>query len=73
MEWILGEDERYIVELDVDFAGTVYEDIEFGLDDRSKMGTDVLLDRDFMTRLNVIVNPNRKYVVTTRFVINKDT
>ena len=37
------------------------------------MGTDVLLDRDIMTRFNVVVNPNRKYVITTKFVINKDT
>ena len=68
-----GEDERYVVKLDVNFAGTDYQDIEFGLDDRSRMGTDVLLDRDIMTRFNVVVNPNRKYVVTTKFVINKDT
>ena len=68
-----GEDKRYIVELDINFGGTDYKDIEFGLDDRTRMGTDVLLDRDFMTRLNVVVNPNRKYVITTRFVINKDT
>ncbi len=68
-----GEDERYIVKLDCNFGGTDYTDIEFGLDDRSRMGTDVLLDRDIMTRFNVVVNPNRKYVVTTKFVINKDT
>ena len=68
-----GEDERYVVKLDVNFGGTDYTDIEFGLDDRSRMGTDVLLDRDIMTRFNVVVNPNRKYVVTTKFVINKDT
>jgi RimK family alpha-L-glutamate ligase len=68
-----GEDERYIVKLDCNFGGTDYPDIEFGLDDRSRMGTDVLLDRDIMTRFNVVVNPNRKYVITTKFVINKDT
>ena len=68
-----GEDERYIIKLDINFGGTDYQDIEFGLDDRSRMGTDVLLDRDMMTRFNVVVNPNRKYVVTTKFVINKDT
>ena len=39
-----GEDERYIVKLDCNFGGTDYKDIEFGLDDRSRMGTDVLLD-----------------------------
>ena len=67
-----GEDERFIISLDVKFAGTLYEDVEFGLDDRSKMGTDVLLNRGIMTRMNVMVNPNRKYVITTKYIINKD-
>ena len=67
-----GEDERYIVKLDCSFGGTEYADVEFGLDDRSRMGTDVLLDRDLMTRFNVVVNPNRKYVLTTKFIVDKD-
>jgi hypothetical protein len=67
-----GEEKRPIIELDVDFAGTVYEDVQFGLDDRSDMSTDVLLNQDTMTRMNVMVNPNRKYVITTKFTIIKD-
>ena len=67
-----GLDKRPMIELDVDFAGTVYEDVEFGLDDRSEMSTDVLLNKDTMTRMNVMVNPNRKYVITTKFTIIKD-
>ena len=49
------------------FLGTLYKDIEFGLDDRSKMGTEVLLNRNIMSTMNVIVNPQRKYVVTTKY------
>jgi hypothetical protein len=67
-----GLDERPIIELDIDFAGTVYEDVEFGLDDRSKMTTEVLLNKNTMIRMNVMVNPNRKYVITTKFTIIKD-
>ena len=36
------------------------------------MSTDVLLNQDTMTRMNVMVNPNRKYVITTKFTIIKD-
>jgi len=62
-----GEDERLLIEDDFSFAGKKYGTVEFGLDDRSRMGTDVLLNRKLMSRLNVIVNPQRKYVVTTPF------
>jgi hypothetical protein len=66
-----GEDDRYIVELEFEFAGTNYGKVQFGLDDRSRMGTDVLLNRDLMNRLNVMVNPQRKYVVTTPYTLDK--
>ena len=62
-----GDDEREIIKLDFVFLGTLYKDIEFGLDDRSKMGTEVLLNRNIMSTMNVIVNPQRKYVVTTKY------
>ena len=67
-----GEDERYIVKLDCNFGGSDYKDIVFGLDDRSRMGTEILLDRDLMTTLNVVVNPNRKWVLTTKFKPKED-
>jgi ribosomal protein S6--L-glutamate ligase len=66
-----GEDDRYIVELEFEFAGTNYGKVQFGLDDRSRMGTDVLLNRDLMNRLNVMVNPQRTYVVTTPYTLDK--
>ena len=65
-----GEDERYVVELDFEFSGTVFDKVEFGLDDRDRMGTDVLLNRDMMRKLNVMVNPQRKYIVTTKYVLD---
>jgi ribosomal protein S6--L-glutamate ligase len=66
-----GEDDRHIVELDLIFSGTVYEKILFGLDNRDRLGTDVLLNRKTMKKLNVIINPQRKYLVTTKFAVKK--
>jgi len=68
-----GEDERPVVELEFEFSGTNYGKVQFGLDDRYRMGTDVLMNRKMMRILNVIVNPQRKYVVTTKYVLDKST
>ena len=66
-----GEDERPIIELGFEFSGSNYSKIPFGLDDRTKMGTDVLMNRKMMKMLNVMVNPQRKYIVTTKYVLDK--
>ncbi len=60
-----GIDKRYVVKLNLTFAGSTYE-FMFGLDDRSELGTDVLLNRFVMNKLNVMVNPQRKFLVTTK-------
>ena len=60
-----GVDERYVVKLNLTFFGSTYE-FMFGLDDRTKMGTDVLLNRFVMNKLNVMINPQRKFLVTTK-------
>jgi len=59
------EEDRYVVKLDVDFLGGLHE-VEFTLDDREDR-TPILFDRAFMERINVMVNPARKYVVTTKY------
>ena len=66
-----GEDDRPVVELEFEFAGTNFGKIEFGLDDRDRMGTDVLLNRRLMRILNVMVNPQRKYLITAPFTLDK--
>ena len=63
------DETRYVVKLDVEFAGGFYKDIEFNIDDREDR-TPILLDRAFMKRLNVMVNPQRKYVITTKYSID---
>jgi len=62
------DETRYVIKLDVEFLGGVYE-TEFTLDDRENR-TPILFDRKFMSRANVMVNPDRKYVVTTRYSLD---
>ena len=59
------KEDRFVIKLDVGFLGGTYE-TEFTLDDREDR-TPILFDRGFMNRMNVMVNPNRKYVVTTKY------
>ncbi len=65
------DEERQVVKLDVEFAGGLYKDIEFTLDDREDKSP-ILFDREFMNRLNVMVNPQRKYVITTKYSLDDD-
>ena len=60
-----------VIKLDVDFAGSTYKDVMLGLNDRSEMGTDVLLNRFTMNRFNIAVNPSRKHVITTKYTLEK--
>ena len=62
-------EKRYTIMLDIEFAGTIYKDVEFTIDDR-KNRTRILLNRDLMRRMNVMVNPQRKYIITTKYVID---
>ena len=62
------EEERYVIKLDVEFLGGLYE-TEFTLDDREDRSP-ILFDREFMGRVNVMVNPDRKYVVTTKYSLD---
>jgi len=63
------DETRYVIKLDVEFAGGLYKDVEFTLDDRDER-TLILFDRAFMNKLNVMVNPQRKYVITTKYSID---
>ena len=66
-----GSDKRPVVKLEVEFAGSTYSDVMFGLNDRSDMGTDVLFSRYVMSKMfNVAVNPARKFIVTTKYAID---
>ena len=60
-------EDRYAIKLDFEFNGKKYKDYEFLLDDRTNRTSAVLLNRNFMNTMNVMVNPNRKYIITTKF------
>ena len=62
-------EERYAVLIDFEFAGSSYKNVEFLLDDREDRSP-VLLNRKTMRMLNVMVNPQRKYIVTTKYVLD---
>ena len=66
-----GEDERWVVDLDMEFAGTIYPNIKFGVDNREDLTSDVLLNREIMSIMNVMINARRKYVVTTKFSVEE--
>ena len=62
------DEDRYVIKLNVEFLSGIYE-TEFTLDDREDR-TPILFDREFMSRANVMVNPDRKYVVTTKYSLD---
>ena len=62
------DEDRYVIKLNVEFLSGIYE-TEFTLDDREDR-TPILFDREFMSRVNVMVNPDRKYVVTTKYSLD---
>jgi hypothetical protein len=48
---------RPTILLDITFNGFTFKDIEFGLDQRPRSGSDILINRDLMRQMNVSVNP----------------
>jgi ribosomal protein S6--L-glutamate ligase len=62
-----GEGEkRPVVKLDLTFNGFTYKDVSFGLDERKRSASDVLLNRDIIRKMNASVNPNREFVLSRR-------
>ncbi len=57
---------RPTVLMDITFNGFTYKDIEVGLDQRPRSGSDILVNRDLMRQMNVSVNPNRTFVLSKR-------
>ena len=60
-----------MVLMDITFLGTTYKDVECIIDDRTTKTTKCLINQKFMRRANVMINPSRKYVVTTKFSVDK--
>ena len=57
---------RPTILMDITFNGFTYKDIEIGLDQRPRSGSDLLVNRDLMRLMNLSVNPNRTFVLSRR-------
>ena len=57
---------RPTVLMDITFNGFTYPDVEVGLDQRPRSGSDILVNRELMRQMNVGVNPNRTFVLSRR-------
>ena len=64
--------ERPVILLDVKFNGQIYEDHEFLLDDRGHKKTKCLINQQFMRKSNVMINPAKTFVVTTKHGVKDD-
>ena len=53
------DDETFI------FGGTIYKNMKFTIDDRGKK-TPLLINRDFMNKANISIDPSRKFILTER-------
>lgn len=58
-------DTRPMIELDLKFQQTIHKYI-FTLDDRGDRTTPLLMNKNFMTELNLAVDPSRKFILTER-------
>lgn len=66
------EAKRITVLMELRFNGSVYKDVEFALDDRSGKTSPVLLNRQFMSVANIIVNPTNAFLLTINPFENKE-
>jgi hypothetical protein len=64
--------ERPTIYLDVDFNGTIYKDLQFLIDDRGHKVTKCLMNQTFMRRANIMINPAKTFVVSTKHGVKKD-
>ena len=62
-----GDDDRTqlrpVILLDFTFAGKLYQDMKFTIDDRGNKAP-LLINRDFMKKVNLMIDPSRKFIIT---------
>ena len=59
------EETRPVIKLDLTFQNILYKNILFTLDNRGEK-TPLLINRDFMKKTNLAVNPARKFILTEK-------
>ena len=59
------EEIRPSIRLDFTFAGFLYKNMKFTIDDRGKK-TPLLINREFMKTANISIDPSRKFILTEK-------
>jgi ribosomal protein S6--L-glutamate ligase len=59
-------EERPVIKLNVIFNGETYKNVRFCLSDREDFSTPVLMNRQFIRRAGLIVNPSLKYALSEK-------
>jgi RimK family alpha-L-glutamate ligase len=58
--------ERYIIETDIEFNGRIYKGVKVSPVDRTDFTTPFLVNREFMQRLGVSIDPDKKFTITSK-------
>jgi len=58
--------ERYIIEIDIEFNGRMYKNVKVSPVDRTNFSTPFLVNREFMQRLGVSIDPDKKFTITSK-------
>lgn len=58
--------ERYIIETDIEFNGRIYRNVKVSPVDRTNFSTPFLVNREFMQRLGVSIDPDKKFTITSK-------
>ena len=59
-------EKRPVILLDVEFDGTLYTKIKFSVVDRKHKSTPLLINRTFMDRAGLIIDPSRTFIITDK-------
>lgn len=65
-------EERPIIHLDIVFAGKVYEKVPVSPVDRSMKSTPFLINRKFMERTGILINPEKEFTILSIKKVDQD-
>lgn len=58
--------DRYIIEIDVKFNGRIYKNVKVSPVDRTEFSTPFLVNREFMQRMGVSIDPDKIFTITSK-------
>ena len=59
-------EKRPVIYLDVEFDGTTYTKVKFSVVDRKNKSTPLLINRSFMEKAGLVIDPSRTFIVTNK-------